>query len=93
MRREGGGYHPAIGMNDPAFAVALDVIDAIRVELSWGTFYARKERRRNGYYWYAYKRTMDRSYNSRLRKAYIGASQDFTQERLIEAAHKVLGVG
>ncbi len=91
VRREGGGYHPAVSMDDPGFASVLDVINDVRVELSFGTFYVRKERRRNGFYWYAYKRECCWFGKRKLRKAYIGASQDFTHERLIEAAHKVLG--
>ncbi len=48
-----------------------------------GSFTARKERQRNDYYWYGYKRIA-----GKLHKRYIGAREDVTAERLAELAQK-----
>lgn len=42
-----------------------------------GTYTARREQQRNGWYWYAYRRR-----DGRLRKAYIGKQEELTLERL-----------
>ncbi len=42
-----------------------------------GTFTARRERKRHGWYWYAYRKR-----EGRLRKAYIGKTEKLTIERL-----------
>ena len=42
-----------------------------------GTFTARRERKRHGWYWYAYRKR-----EGRLRKAYIGKTEKLTLERL-----------
>src|SRR5689334_7185172 len=46
-----------------------------------GGFSARRERQRNGLYWYAYRRR-----GGVLRKAYLGRAADLTPERLAAAA-------
>lgn len=43
----------------------------------------RRERQRNGEFWYAYKRI-----DGRLRKVYVGRSEDLTAERLVEIVEK-----
>jgi hypothetical protein len=42
-----------------------------------GSFTARRERQRNGWYWYAYRRQ-----GARVRKLYLGKAADLTLERL-----------
>jgi IS1 family transposase len=42
-----------------------------------GTFTARRERKRYGWYWYAYHKR-----NGKLRKAYLGKTEKITLERL-----------
>ncbi len=42
-----------------------------------GTFTARRERKRNGWYWYIYHKR-----NGKLRKAYLGKTEKLTLERL-----------
>ncbi len=46
-----------------------------------GTFTARRERKRRSWYWYAYHK-----HAGRLRKVYLGKTEDLTLERLNEAA-------
>ncbi|WP_376796999.1 LuxR C-terminal-related transcriptional regulator [Thermogemmatispora sp.] len=48
-------------------------------------FTIRREQRRGGHYWYAYKRTQ-----GRLFKCYLGRDQDLTRQRLREATHYLL---
>ena len=47
-------------------------------------FTARRERRRRGWVWYAYKKA-----NGRLHKAYLGPGHLITQNRLNEAANRL----
>src|SRR6266487_5977727 len=42
-----------------------------------GSFTARRERKRHGWYWYAYRKRA-----GRLRKAYLGKTEELTLERL-----------
>ncbi|HZU66214.1 MAG TPA: tetratricopeptide repeat protein [Ktedonobacteraceae bacterium] len=53
-----------------------------------GTFTARKERQRQGWYWYAY-----RKYEGKLSKAYLGKSETLTIEHLHAAAAVLTGKG
>ncbi len=53
-----------------------------------GTFTARRERKRHGQYWYAYRKSA-----GRLRKVYLGKSEDLTLERLNAAAATLEGRG
>lgn len=68
----------------------LEANPKFRYEERGCTFSARKEKRRNGHYWYAYKRS-----RKKLIKLYIGKSQDITQEHLqyigIKLANHQLG--
>jgi hypothetical protein len=43
----------------------------------------RREPQRNGEFWYAYKKI-----DGRLRKCYVGRSEDLTYERLVETVEK-----
>ncbi len=45
------------------------------------TFTARRERLRNGWYWYAYRRN-----EGKLRKVYLGKTEELTLERLYAVA-------
>jgi predicted ATPase/DNA-binding CsgD family transcriptional regulator len=51
-----------------------------------GSFTARRERKRHGQYWYAYRKCA-----GRLRKAYLGKSEDLTLERLNIVAAMLAG--
>jgi predicted ATPase/DNA-binding CsgD family transcriptional regulator len=52
-----------------------------------GTFTARRERKRHGWYWYAYRKR-----EGRLRKAYLGKTEKLTLERL-NAVAVLIGQG
>ncbi len=53
-----------------------------------GSFTARRERKRHGWYWYAY-----RKWGGRLRKAYLGKSEELTPERLNAIAAALIEQG
>ncbi len=53
-----------------------------------GTFTARRERKRYGWYWYAY-----RKHTGRLRKVYLGKTEELTLERLNATAAALSGLG
>ncbi len=53
-----------------------------------GTFTARRERQRNGWYWYAYRRS-----EGKLHKVYLGRTEELTLERLKVAAAALHGQG
>jgi predicted ATPase/DNA-binding CsgD family transcriptional regulator/tetratricopeptide (TPR) repeat protein len=53
-----------------------------------GTFTIRRERKRHGLYWYAYHKLA-----GRLRKAYLGKSEELTLERLNAVADALIGQG
>ena len=48
---------------------------------SVGKFTARKEKRRNTEYWYAYRKV-----DGRLRKRYLGSSEQLTDKKLCDSA-------
>ena len=53
-----------------------------------GTFTARRERQRKGWYWYAYRRS-----KGKLHKVYLGRTEELTLERLKVAAAALHGQG
>ncbi len=53
-----------------------------------GTFTARRERQRNGWYWYAYRRS-----KGKLHKVYLGRTEELTLERMKVAAAALHGQG
>src|SRR5256885_132447 len=53
-----------------------------------GSFTARRERKRHGWYWYAYRKR-----TGRLRKAYLGKTEELTLERLNAVAVALAGQG
>jgi predicted ATPase/DNA-binding CsgD family transcriptional regulator len=53
-----------------------------------GSFTARRERKRHGWYWYAYRKRA-----GRLRKAYLGKTEELTPQRLNAVAAALSGQG
>ena len=53
-----------------------------------GTFTARRERKRHGWYWYAYRKR-----GGKLSKAYLGKNEDMTLERLNAVAESLMAGG
>src|SRR5262245_47836095 len=53
-----------------------------------GAFTARREARRGGEYWYAYRRR-----DGRLHNAYLGRADDLTPARLAAVAARLAGAG
>src|SRR5215467_9776550 len=51
-----------------------------------GTFTARRERVRQGWYWYAYHKS-----GGKLRKAYLGKAEEITLERLERVTAMLMG--
>lgn len=82
-------YHGAdvIAVGSPAWFSWLAQAERFRYEGPTGTFGARRERmQRGGWYWKAYRRVA-----GRLRRAYLGRSEDLTIERLARAAAALTG--
>ena len=53
-----------------------------------GTFTARRERKRNGWYWYIYRKQ-----KGKLRKAYLGKAKEITLERLATVTETLVSRG
>jgi len=49
-----------------------------------GSFTARQEKRRNGMFWYAY-----RKHQGKLYKVYLGTSEQLSGERLVQGANQL----
>lgn len=67
----------AITLDSEAWYTWLDAHSAFLYEVTGFHFTARKERRSGGLYWYAYRRQQ-----GKLRTAYLGKSEELTQDRL-----------
>ncbi|HEX8230652.1 MAG TPA: LuxR C-terminal-related transcriptional regulator [Chloroflexia bacterium] len=80
----GPGLSEPVRVGSPEWWVWLEDSRVFRFEGD-ASFTARKERRSNGWYWYAYKR-----YRGKFRCAYIGLSSDLTMERLASVARTML---
>lgn len=80
------GYPTAVRVASPAWFDWLVNHRSFRYECSEGSFTANKESRKAGMFWYANRRV-----NGQLRRAYLGASEDLTLERLVEVAAKLSG--
>ncbi len=52
-----------------------------------GSFSARKEKRRNGFYWYGVKKVL-----GRVKKKYLGASGQLTNQALYDVAQQLSAV-
>ncbi len=61
----------------------LESVDRFSYKTADFSFVAQKEKRRNGAYWYAYRRS------GRLLKTYLGKTSDLTREKLEQAARKL----
>jgi LuxR family maltose regulon positive regulatory protein len=83
----GAGVDP-IAIGSPAWYewLAAEGARAFTYRAEAGGFSARRERQRNGVYWYAYRRLA-----GRLRKAYLGRPADLTPERLAAVAASLEG--
>lgn len=77
------GRELAFGVGSAAWVRWLGSPDAaaFRYEGVTGSFTARRERRRGGWFWYAYRKA-----GGRLRKAYLGTAVAMTAERLTGVA-------
>src|SRR6185312_9979339 len=71
----------AILLESAAWFVWLDAHQSFRFESSTGNFTARKERRAENWYWYAYQRQQ-----GKLVTTYLGKSADLTLAHLEAAA-------
>lgn len=81
----GGGEGVLVG--GPEWFQWLETHTKFRVEGQGCKYSARKEKRRNGHYWYAYKRS-----GGKLHKLYIGRSQEITSEHLQSMSHKLVNL-
>jgi predicted ATPase/DNA-binding CsgD family transcriptional regulator len=68
--------------------LAAQDIRSFSFKSSMGSFTARCERKRHGWYWYAY-----RKHTGRLHKAYLGKSEELTPERLQAVAAALSAAG
>lgn len=66
--------------------LANEDIQSFSFSSAAGSFTARRERKRHGQYWYAYRKCA-----GKLRKAYLGKTGDLTLERLNAAAATLAG--
>ena len=73
-------YHE-ITVGSSAWFEWLEDNHHFNIETPTGSFHARKERRRNRFYWYGAKQT-----KGRVKKKYLGASVKLTNKTLHEAA-------
>jgi len=80
LRFEGTGKQqaPIVVGSDAWYAWLADQqIQSFSFQSRLGTFTARRERKRRGWYWYAYRKRA-----GKLRKAYLGKTEEVTLERL-----------
>jgi predicted ATPase/DNA-binding CsgD family transcriptional regulator len=94
--RDGSLHQPAAGETVPdpimigtaAWYSWLEQHRSFRFEAGGMTFTARKEPRRGGHYWYAYRRS-----HGKLHTAYLGKSEELTLERLNTTAETLERAG
>nr|MDQ5825616.1 hypothetical protein [Chloroflexota bacterium] len=82
--RYGPGLSESVWVGSPEWWVWLEDSRVFRFE-SDTSFTARRERRSNGWYWYAYKR-----HRGKFRCVYMGLSSDLTMERLASVGRTML---
>ena len=84
-----GGEAPSIVLGSPGWDQWLQSEQnrSFAFESDEGSMTVRRERKRNGYYWYAYRKR-----NGKLRKAYVGKSEELTAARLREIARALAGI-
>src|SRR5579863_8519316 len=84
------------GAQDPVAPVVVDTAawydwlanastQSFSFQSQCGTFTARRERKRHGWYWYAYRKR-----GGKLYKAYLGRHEDMTLERLNATAETLM---
>src|SRR5688572_8299199 len=78
-----GTQEHTTAVEGPVWWQWLDAADTttFRFEHPAGSFTARRERKHDGWYWYAYRKR-----DGALQKAYLGKSPDLTLVRLQEIA-------
>ncbi|MBA3947772.1 MAG: hypothetical protein H0X37_24860 [Herpetosiphonaceae bacterium] len=76
--------HEAVQLDTPAWVAWLKEHTTFYLEADEGTFTARREKRWDGQFWYAYRR-----HQGKLHKAYLGKAEDITKERLLSVASKL----
>ncbi len=82
-------FAPVVVGSDAWYAwLANQATQSFSVRNALGSFTARREQKRHGQYWYAYRKRA-----GRLRKAYLGRSEDLTLERLNTVASTLAGRG
>src|SRR5437588_12931348 len=85
----GEKFAPIVVGSDAWYTWLVDQhIQSFSFRHSLGTLTARRERKRHGWYWYAYRKRA-----GRLRKAYLGKTEQLTIERLSAAAASLTGQG
>jgi LuxR family transcriptional regulator, maltose regulon positive regulatory protein len=78
----------AIGSSEWWQWLAAESTTTFRFDHPLGNFTARRERKHDGWYWYAYRKR-----GGRLQKAYLGKSADLTLERLQSVAATLAAPG
>jgi LuxR family maltose regulon positive regulatory protein len=85
-----GGYlytndgYTGTAVNTPTWFVWLALGQTFYYETPRGSFTARREQRRNGAFWYAFRRI-----KGKLRKGYLGSSTHLTRETLDRATARL----
>ncbi len=88
LDRAGDQPFPVVVGTDAWYTWLIDQhIQSFSFKHPLGTFTARRERKRHGWYWYAYSKRA-----GRLRKAYLGKTEKLTLERL-NAVAVLIGQG
>ena len=77
---------PPISLDSPRWNNWLDTNKNFKFKGTAGHFSARREIRKGGDYWYAYRRR-----NGKLHKAYLGKSEEITPVRLEQVAAELAG--
>jgi len=86
---DGAGDHlaPVVVGSDAWYTWLADQqVQSFSFKSYLGAFTARRERKRHGWYWYAYLKR-----EGKLRKAYLGKTEEMTLERLNAVAAALIG--
>ena len=76
-----------IRLSEPAWSMWLEDSTGFYYRHDQGSFTARKQHHRRGYFWYAYKRI-----NGKLHKKYLGMRENVTAQRLADLASEFAGL-
>src|SRR5215469_9515768 len=87
---EGEGQPTAIAVESEAWYrwLAAEQNQSFTFRHALGTFTMRRERKRQGWYWYAYRKQ-----ESKVRKAYLGKTEELTLARLNQVATMLISRG